>query len=548
MKWNYLSKKTPQDLKEFKEIILLNRKIEDPQEFFEPKNPLEISLEEVDLDLDQIKLAVKRIQDAIKKQQKVVIFGDYDADGICATAILWETLNNLGLVAQPFIPHREKHGYGISDKAIDDLLEKDRPDLIITVDNGIVAHGPLERLAKEKIDVIVTDHHQPEEDLPEAYAIVHTTKLCGATVAWMLARELNPSFVDNLLDLAAVATISDLVPLLGANRSFAKYGLEKISENNRVGISSILLVAGLDKRDMDSGLIGFGIGPRINAMGRLAHGLDALRLLVTKNSQQAMSLATLLNDTNLERQSMTYDLLKKAKDEASLWKDEHLIIVHSTQFHEGVIGLIAGKLTEEFAKPAIVISIGEETAKASARSVVGVNIIDLIRLVKDDLLEAGGHPMAAGFGLLPNKIEVVKQRLLKLAVEQIDKKLLDHTLDVDCAVPYSLINEKLVDEIQVFAPFGQKNPRPFLAIKKVTINKVMTMGKEGRHLKLLVGDSENDNPRNQLTCLLWNKGEEAEKYMVGDSVNIAGTLQINEWNGWRNVQMVVRDVKQTYIL
>jgi len=281
MKWNYLSSKTPQDLKEFKEIILQNRQIEDEKEFFSPKKPHEITLAEVDLNKDQVKLAVTRIQKAIEAKQKVVVFGDYDADGICATAILWETLNNLGLVTQPFIPHRDKHGYGISNKAIDDLLEKDHPDLIITVDNGIVAHEPLARLAKEKIDVIVTDHHQPEEKLPEAYAIVHTTKLCGATVAWMLARELSQDFVDSLLDLTAIATISDLVPLISANRSFAKYGLEKIKENNRVGISALISTANLDKREVDSNLIGFGIGPRINAMGRLAHGLDALRLLVT---------------------------------------------------------------------------------------------------------------------------------------------------------------------------------------------------------------------------------------------------------------------------
>ncbi len=545
MHWNIIDSTIPQSPQELREILFKNLKLEDEKEFFNPKKPIDISLDEVELDQIQVKTAVERILQAKDNQEKIIVFGDYDADGVCASGILWQALHDLGCQAMPFIPHREKHGYGLSDKALDEILAKNKPDLIITVDNGIVAHDPARRVKEAGVDLIITDHHQPEDDLPPAVAVVLSTKLCGATVRWILARELltaaGKKFDESWqLDLAAIATIADQVPLRGANRSFAKFGLEALRKTNRPGLKALFSQAKLDQTTFTSQSIGFGIAPRINAMGRLDHSLDALRLLLTKNQSKATQLAKILSETNTQRQEMTYEMYGHALSQAENFKEEHLIIVHSNEYHEGVVGLIAGRLMEQFYKPTIAISVGDGIAKASARSVPGVNIVELIREVRDDLLEVGGHPMAAGFGLKEEKLDKVIARLQKLAKEKITKDLLKPGIDVSMILPFSLVNEKTVKAIQDFAPFGQGNREPLLGLKDVEVLKVFTMGADNQHLKIVGKGKDGVTPIN---FIFWRKGNLAEDIDPGDKIDVAGVLEINEWKNRKNIQMRLKDIK-----
>lgn len=544
MNWNIVDSTIPQSVLELREILVKNLQLADTESFFSPTAPLDISLTEVEIDESQMKLAVERILQAKEKQTEIVVFGDYDADGVCSTAILWQVLHELGCKIIPFIPLREKHGYGLSNKALDDLLAKNKPGLIITVDNGIVAHEPAQRVIDEGIDLIITDHHQPEDELPTATAVVHSTKLCGATVSWMLVREVMKTVGETMddswqLDLAAIATIADQVPLRDANRSFAKYGLEALRKSSRLGLKALFSQAKQDQRTINSQSVGFGIAPRINAMGRLGHSMDALRLLLTKNKSRAEQLAKTLGETNSQRQEMTYEMHGHALSQSDDWKQEHLIIVHSAEYHEGVVGLIAGRLMEQFYKPVIAISVGDGIAKASARSVPGVNIVELIREVRDDLLEVGGHPMAAGFGVEEKKLDGVIARLQKLAKETIDKKLLKPSIDVEAIIPFELINEKTIQMVGEFAPFGQGNGEPTLGFKQVEVLQVFTMGANKQHLKVVGKGEDGVTPIN---FIFWRKGNLAEKIIPGNKVDIAGILEINEWRGKKNVQIRVKNI------
>jgi single-stranded-DNA-specific exonuclease len=366
MKWQLVSDRVPQNLEEVFSILLENRGVTNHDEFFSPRRPLDLSLLELEVDADQVRTAISIIKQARDEKQKVVVFGDYDADGVCASTIMWQTLHRLGVAAMPFIPHREKHGYGVSMAAIDEITANNIPSVMITVDNGIVAHEPIQRLRDMGVQVIVTDHHQPEQQLPPAAAVVHTAKLCGSTVAWVFCRELikelapdELEWLNEQLDVAAIATVADQVPLLGANRSFAKHGMTQLRLTNRVGLKLLMKDAGVEQANLDTYHINFALAPRINAMGRLEHGLDALRLLCTADRRRAEELVKLLAGTNTRRQDMTMSMVDQAVTQVGAVVTDKIIIVASAEYHEGVIGLIAGRLMEKYARPALAIRLGE---------------------------------------------------------------------------------------------------------------------------------------------------------------------------------------------
>ena len=540
MQWHFLNDTIPNNPAALEEVLLANRNIIDSKAFFKPKSSEEISIEEVGIDLEQLRLAKERLLEAIDNQQKILVFGDYDADGVCAAAVMWEALHDLGADALPFIPHREKHGYGLTWAAIEELKKHPLPDLIITVDTGITAVEPIKGLIKEGVEVIITDHHQPDAILPDALAIVHTPAVSGAAVAWFLARELNEAAAKRSLDLVAIAAISDLMPLRGINRSLVFHGLPKIKATQRPGLKALMEVAGFDKKPLDAGTVGYGIAPRLNAMGRLSHGLDALRLLCTKSAKQAKQLANLVDETNADRQQLTEDLLQLAKRQALGQKERSLIIAHSPDFHEGVIGLIAGKLAEWYAKPTIVISTTGTTAKASARSVPGVNITELIRTGREHLLEVGGHPMAAGFGFEVSKLDEVMNYLYEHAQESIDPELLQKKLDIECLLPLKVVNQPLMAVIEKFAPFGQQNPRPVFALQDVKISDIQTVGAQQQHLKLVLQDADSGS---EIPVLAWGKGEAANNLTVDSLVNVAGVLETNEWRNKQTIQLILRDLQ-----
>lgn len=544
MKWKLKSEQLAETLSDLQDILLQNRAIEDPTSFFTPQRPENFSLADVGIDEAEMSKALKRIQKAKENAEDVLIFGDYDADGVCATAILWEGLRAFGIVARPFIPQREIHGYGLSLRSLESVLSEKKPDLIITVDNGIVAHDAFSYLKEIGVDAILSDHHLAEAVLPEAVAIIHTTQLCGSTVAWFLARELNRDSAMKSLDLAAIATVADQMILLNANRSFVKYGVEALAKTERIGLHLLLNKADIDPTKVTTSSINYGIAPRINAMGRLKHGMDALRFLCTKSEERAASLVAELHDTNVSRQELTADMIQDALKQADDWKDESIIVVSSSSYHEGVIGLIAGRLSEQFYKPAIVLSVGETVAKASARSIQGVNIIELIRLVKDDLLEAGGHPMAAGFGLLTEKIPVVTQRLQQVARQSISLELLTPCKDVECLLSPHLLTLETLVTLQKFAPFGSGNREPVFGLRNVEVLSVSSIGQTGKHLKLIL-DTNGSEP---LSCIGWNLGQKRSEIKTGSRIDIAGTLECNEWKNRKNLQMILKDVEAKSLL
>ncbi|NCO12518.1 MAG: single-stranded-DNA-specific exonuclease RecJ [Candidatus Pacebacteria bacterium CG_4_10_14_3_um_filter_34_15] len=569
MKWSLKNKKIPKHIDELKTIIFDNRvKKVDEKEFFNPTHPLELSLKDVGIDEKNLKLVIKRILKAKKNQEYIVIFGDYDADGVCATAILWQTLYEMGCNVKPFIPHRKNHGYGVSVKAIDAILADKKPDLVITVDNGIVALEPIEYLKSKNVDVIITDHHQPEMKdgkpiFPKADYILHTSKLCGATVSWMLAREIEATdnskkkLATESLDLCGLATIADQVKLLGANRSFAKFGIEAMRKTKRVGLKLLFDKTIKDIAAINSDTVGYAIAPRINAMGRMGDGIVALRFLCTKSKSQAEKLVDILIETNDERKSLTYELLNHAEKQIELIKEENILIVHSELYHEGILGLIAGAMLEKHSKPSIAISMGKKFAKASVRSVPGVNIVEFLRTIRDDLIEVGGHPMAAGFGFDPNKLEKIKTRLFALAKKEISVEMLVKEIESECILPPELFNDMTAELVESFEPFGQGNRRPLFEFRDLEIIEIVSMGNEGGHLRISLrslGDGESGNGDSKggssnarlksIKAIGWRMGSLVDEYEPGDKVSVIGSLEFNDWNGRKYLQLILKDIKK----
>ena len=556
MHWQYKSSQALQDYKALQTLLLSHRGVvtqQDQEAFFTQPHPNTLSAADVGIDPNELQRAVDRIRLARDRKEEVVIFGDYDADGVCATAVLWEALRAVGVVAKPFLPHREKHGYGLSMRSLEAVLAEHSPQLLITVDNGIVAHDAFAELARLGIDTILTDHHQPEVEVidgkeqpkfPAAQVRVHTTALCGSGVAWFLARALSAESAQASVELTAIATVADQMKLLGVNRSLVVHGLKALRRTKRIGLQLLVAKSGVELANIGTETLNYGIVPRINAMGRLKHSLDALRLLCTTSPERAQLLVYELHTTNTARQDLTSEMIDHAVEQAALWKDEHIIVVASEAYHEGVIGLLAGKLVETFSKPAIAISIGEKVAKASARSIAGVNITELLRQVRDELLEVGGHPLAAGFAALPEKITSVKARLEKLAKEQITPEQLRPSLLLECPLPGHLLRLDVAERIQQFAPFGQANAEPLFAFPIGIVRAATQVGKESRHLRLQVVFDAEDNPQ-ELCCMSWNTGDRLSEFSPGTSVRIAGTLSVNEWKYKRTVQVMCSDILAT---
>lgn len=515
----------PENLKQLERILLDNRGITDSAAFFQPPHPALLHEAETGIVPAQLLAVTERLEHARSSHEDVVIFGDYDADGVCATAILWEALFSLGIRARPFIPDRFNHGYGLTVKAVKALVEKSRPDLIITVDNGIVAYEALAFAKNLGIFTIVTDHHQPDKQLLPADLLLHSTKLSGSGVAWMLAHELAPTVAANSLELAGLATIADQVPLLGANRSVAWHGLAALRSTTRVGLLELYAVAGIEKAKITEKTVGFGIAPRINAMGRLASAVDALRLLCTTSPVRAQNLAKILQDKNLERQQLTTDLLAVAKLQVASQKDASVLIVHSTEFHEGVIGLIAGRLVEEHQKPAIVIAMGEGVGKGSARSTPQVNIVELLRSVREHLLELGGHPMAAGFNILEEKLESFTRAAQTKVSQIMEKQPGKIEVEVECQLPHSLVSLETAEYLEKYAPFGAANHHPVFEIQNVECLQTQLVGKQANHRKYTFKIGENF-----VSGVSWyNPNKLAEVNTA--NLTVIASLAVEEWRG-----------------
>jgi single-stranded-DNA-specific exonuclease len=590
--------KTKSKMLKIEEVInslLENRGIKtkkEKEEFLNPKLE-KVTVGSVGIDKRQLIKAVKRIENAIKEKEKIVVFGDYDVDGISGTAILWESLNALGADVMPYIPDRVDEGYGLSERGMSNVkCQMSNVKLVVTVDNGIVANEAVDFANEEKIDVIITDHHvmpSKKKDLPKAHSIVHTTKLCGAGVAWLLSSVILNSFQDlphpnplprrerewervneipkplrqtqspeftegqvqhdtssnDHLGLVALATVADLVPLTGANRTLLKFGLQKLRKTNRVGLLELFKEAGLDNESIGVYEIGHIIAPRLNAMGRLQSAMDSLRLICTRNRKRAEDLAGVLGQTNRERQVLTAATFEnsKLKTQSSKLqlKTKKLLFTADESYEQGIIGLVAGKLVEEYYRPAIVVSKGDRISKGSARSISGFNIIEFIRAHSSFLINAGGHPMAAGFTIETSKIAIFQKALEEKIESALDKDLLTRKIKIDIEILVETVDYDLYRALQQLAPFGMGNREPMFLSKGIMVEGIRTVGAEGKHLKLELR-AQSSEPRAVVEGIGFGLGEMATKIKTGDRVDIVYSISENEWNGDKKLQLKIKSL------
>lgn len=555
MNWKILGKIKSKNLIEKQtkiiNILFKNRGLKTTKqqaEFLNPKDPCLLTSEEVGISPIQLKKAVVRIKKAIKNKEKVIVYGDYDTDGVCATAIMWEALNKLGVKVMPFIPKREE-GYGLKIDRIDQLASEG-VKLIITVDQGIVHGQQVDHARESGLDVIITDHHQPGEKKPNASAIVHTTKLAGVGVSWFFANELFKNFLSKdaaasqirkKLDLAAIGTVTDMVPLLGVNRSIVKFGLDALTKTKRFGLQALFDFAALDKEKIDTYEVGYIIGPRLNAAGRMDDPMESLRLVCTINENRAIALAQKIDQNNRERQSLMGQITVHARN---LWLKQDgksaLIFVYDQSYEYGVIGLAAGKLKEEFYRPAIVLAPRRDHWVASGRSIEEFSMVEAIRQLADIIEDHGGHHLAAGFSIKPENLEEAKRRLIEAAEKAIGKKELTPTLTVDTELDLSDLNLSLYQKLAQFAPFGMGNPQPVLASRKVKILEARTVGREKKHLSLKL-----QSPDSKLTAkaIGFGMGNHYSQLSSAKPVDIAYNLILNEWNGEKSLQLKLKDIK-----
>ncbi len=527
-------------------IILKNRSIKNQAKFLNPDSPLNTTLKDFGLkkEFNKIIPLLKKIK---KNQEMIVIYTDFDADGITGGAILWETLYFLGFKVMPYVPHRQNEGYGFSKKGIDKIKKLYKPSLIISVDHGITADEEVTYAKTLKIPIIITDHHLKPKSIPKnAQAIFHIPQLSGSGVAYFFAKEiynyfiketdqktnqqLTINFQTDYLCLATIGTIADLVPLTDYSRSIAKYGLNSFSKTKRIGIKHILKEANIENKNISTYEVGFIIAPRINALGRLEHAINALRLLCTNQTNKAQSLANHMGLKNKERQDMVKKAVAQAEKQVEALikakKLNKIIILKSDRWHEGIIGLIASRIVEKYYRPTIVLTESNGIFKASARSIPCFHITNFLQSLKKFLINVGGHKQAAGFTIEKNKLNLFINQAFKKANKIIDDKDLIKTIQVDLKIPVSQVNLKLARLIEKLEPFGIGNPKPKF-YSQVEIIKKQTFGKNNNHLKLFVKDPLKDF--HLLELIIFNSKDEFFNLLPGNKVDVVYNLEINRW-------------------
>jgi single-stranded-DNA-specific exonuclease len=560
------------------ETILKNRNIKDIKEFLNPPSPLSISLTDFNPSYKLQLIKVIRLLKEIKeKKQTIVVYTDYDADGITGGAILWETLHFLGFHAMPYVPHRKLEGYGFSIKGIDNVKKQFNPRLIISVDHGITAKEKIRYAKSLGISVIVTDHHLKPEELPtDAEAIFHIPELSGSGVAYFFSKMIFENFeaghpkgdyarVSNLqlltanfeidyLCLTTIGTIADLVPLTGASRSIVKHGLEAFQHSKRVGLKCILTDARIEGRRVTPYEIGFMIAPRINAVGRLEHAIDALRLLCTTDAERAKKLAANVGEKNRLRQDMVTFAVKEAIEMINSQSVNSLIpkliILNSSKWHEGIIGLIASKITETYYRPTIVMTQSDGHLKGSARSVPSFHITDFLRGLKKYLVDVGGHKGAAGFTIEKKNLESFMKNTQKKADKLLTEKDLERKIEADIKIPLSKINIKWVKELEKLQPFGMGNPQPTF-YSNGTLVDAKLFGKQNEHLKIWLCDVIPAKAGIQpLEFIAFNQAPRFTKLSRGQQIDVVYSLEISRWNREERVrgkiqQLIVVDNHKT---
>jgi len=545
---NFLSQKTIDSTTspdELLSILLSNRQISDPDSFFNPAYP-------------NFDFNFQPLVELIKSSKNILIYGDYDVDGITATAILWQSLYKKGLNVTPFIPNRESDGYGFrSQSFLNFENQKDSKfDLIITVDNGIVAIDEFSKLlsVRPDIKIIVSDHHEPDSRFDQLKSLVshvfHSTSTSGAGLSWFLAKQFND---DADLGLAALGAVADMMPLLGLNRSLVVHGLKQLKLNPSPGIRKLMDISRIKLDELSAYHLGFMLGPRINAVGRLSDPTDALRLLCSPNLQTASKYAKVLDEYNRDRQSLQADSLALAENITSdNLSSDKLIFVADKSYHPGIIGLIAGRLTEKYYLPAIAISQNGEVAKGSCRSIPELNIIEALRQFSDLFVDLGGHAGAAGFSIKDENIPILKQKLTEYINSKLNGQHLTPHLDVDAPMSLSAVSVQNYNEIQKLAPFGLANPEPLFYFPNIQIRQKRLVGATGDHLSLNLVDTTTPSVLDTLarrggTCsaIAFKQGQLFDQIQPDQIVNLIASLSVNIWNNRSTPQLIIKEIIPT---
>ncbi|MGP7816860.1 single-stranded-DNA-specific exonuclease RecJ [Niallia sp. 01092] len=494
--------------------------------------------------------AVERIRTAINKEEQILIFGDYDCDGVTSTTVMMKALEDLGANVQFYIPNRFTEGYGPNEAAFR-YAASIGINLIITVDTGIAAVHEA-NIAKELgVDLIITDHHEPGPELPDAYAIIHPKipgstypfhELAGVGVSFKVAHALYGEVPEHLLQFAAIGTIADLVSLTGENRLIAKRGIKKLRQTSNVGLKALLKQMNVEANAIDEETIGFMIAPRINAVGRLDSADPAVELLLTDDEEMAGPLALEMEDINKERQSIVNKITEEAVEQVESQfplEENRVIIVGKEGWNPGVVGIVASRLVEKFYRPTIVLGFDEEKgiAKGSARSIAGFDLYKNLSTCRDILPHFGGHPMAAGMTLQLENVNELRQRLNRLAFEQLQEEDLIPLTSVDGSFTLGELNLEAIQEMQQLAPFGVDNVKPKVVLNNTEMESIRKIGANQNHLKILLKQGED-----KLDGIGFGIGDLYEHISPSAKLDILGQLSINEWNNIKKAQIFIQDI------
>ena len=499
---------------------------------------------------NEMEKSVARIKKAIGSQERIIVFGDYDVDGITGTAILVHVLKKLGANVSYRLPHRVEDGYGLSEKFIDELIEKN-VKLLITTDCGISCEKEIEKAAGSGMDTIITDHHTLPENGPpsHAFAVLHPKTsdypfkdLTGAGVALKLAQALLPESTNSLLDLAALGTVADLGPLIGENWYIVKKGLENLEKTQWIGLKKIMKLAEIKENDeISSSTIGYKIAPRINAAGRIGNPYLALTLLLQEEESEKLDkLGKKLEDLNSKRKEMTIEAQKEAENLINQQELPYIIIAENPDWHVGIIGLIAGRLAEKYFRPAIIMQDFGDTLVASARSRDAFNIIEAISAHKDLLISFGGHAQAAGFNIKKENLEKFKKALTTYARKKLKNVDLKPKLEIDCALCAKDLNFDLIDELDKLKPFGIQNEKPTFILKGIEPQFIQQVGKEKQHLKFTTYINERE-----INTIAFRMGEFADSMRRHRKIDVAFHLERNIWNNKEQLQLQVLDFRKS---
>jgi single-stranded-DNA-specific exonuclease len=498
--------------------------------------------------------AIDRILHSLRHRKKILVFGDFDVDGVTGTALALRTLRELGADVDYLMPKRLVHGYGLSRKVLPDLIAR-KPDLLVTVDCGIRSIDEVAELAAASIDAVITDHHEPADELPPAVAVVDPKRpgdeypdkrLAGVGVMFQLLRGLSDQLEHELdlntdLDLVALGTVADVVPLDGENRVLVHEGLDVLNRREKIGVMALALEAGIERR-LESWHLAYLLGPRINAAGRLGDAADAVRLLISSDTAEASSLAKRLDKENRRRQTISAETLQQALDaieRGTAGENPAGIVLASNVWHPGVIGIATAKLVERYHRPSVLIAMDGDTGRGSVRSIRGIDVCEVLAECEDLLTQYGGHEMAAGLSLARSDVPAFRERFAAGVGRRLDERTAHPELKMDAEIGAEEIDEGLVGDLDRLGPFGYGNSRPVFLLRNVRCEGRPRIVGRG-HLKMAL--QRDGQP--SLACIGFDLGDHVRRGFPQGPLDVVGHVSINEWNNRRNPQLQILDLRE----